>query len=261
MIDIQRAIQYMEETQGLVLPYGLLPGTYPGGIYSMFDEETWALYDWGALPEGIDGLDPGDMSAKPSWNDIVSAYEYSMQDDLRRENIKKLNAKARRSINLAYAAKNDIDEIFLRLSNEHNEANDEERRRLLQVCRTQKRAIIGMALDDLMNYDALADVIWARPPFAASFFTAIAGNERISLSAQCSHDGQSDITKWQYRQALSEVDLVDASWTDISESASNFMMSIIAGLSNGTVYYFNVRAVNAVGDGDLSEIRSATPTV
>ena len=176
MLDIQRAIQYMESTQGLVLPYGLLPGTYAGGIDSMFDEEMWAIYQWES-PAGSEGLEPGDMSSKPSWYDIVVATSRAEQADLRRDITKELNAKANRSINIAYGTTNNTDEIFMRLSNEQDEANDEERIRLLEVCRSQKRAIAGMTTADLQNYDALADAIWARTPFAASQFIAIAMNQ------------------------------------------------------------------------------------
>ena len=160
MIDISRAIQYMEETQGLVLPYGLLPGSRPGGIDSIFDEERWAWYDWRALPAGIEGLELGDPSAKPSWEEIVSAFEYSTQADLRRDLTVELKEKVRNRINIAYGETNDRDEVFLRLSNSHSTAQDDERIRLLAVYRTQKESVSTMTLDDLQTYDPLADEIW-----------------------------------------------------------------------------------------------------
>ena len=49
-------------------------------------------------------------------------------------------------------------------------------------------------------------------------------------------------------------------WTDISGSGANTTSHTAASLGNGTEYAFQVRAVNAAGDGVASDVASATPS-
>ena len=107
---------------------------------------------------------------------------------------------------------------------------------------------------------AVSDAANATPagvPTKPSPFTAMAGDEQVTLSARTGANGSS-ITKWQYRQATSSNGLPSASWQDIT-STSETLSHDVENLTNGTTYYFQVRAVNGVGDGEPSDVANATP--
>ena len=75
-MDIQRAINHMLSL-GFTLPYGVMPGTVPGGLNADFDEARWLQYEWNPpgglahLPEFADP-DP-EAFAKLSWRQTVWA--------------------------------------------------------------------------------------------------------------------------------------------------------------------------------------------
>ena len=75
-MDIQRAIGYLVSI-GFQLPYGVTPGSVPGGLDSEFNEARWLAYGFNP-PDGIVHLpefsvpDP-EASGKFSWRQIVWA--------------------------------------------------------------------------------------------------------------------------------------------------------------------------------------------
>ena len=100
----------------------------------------------------------------------------------------------------------------------------------------------------------------ATAPLAPTGLSATAGNTQMALSWTAGGDGGSAITKHQYRQKAGGGSY--GSWTDIATSAAgqtNATSYTVTGLTNGTAYTFQVRAVNAVGDGAASGEASATP--
>src|SRR4029079_6079679 len=89
---------------------------------------------------------------------------------------------------------------------------------------------------------------------ATPTLSATAGNGSVSLSWNAPADGGSAITGYKlYRGTSSGGEILWAnlgtatSWTD-------------TGASNGTTYYYQLSAVNSVGEGSRSSERSATPT-
>ena len=98
-------------------------------------------------------------------------------------------------------------------------------------------------------------------------FSATAGDTRVVLSWTApASDGGTAITKYQYRySAGSTVDTsaTSATWTDVPDGAdtdtdaSNETTFTVTGLTNGTQYAFEVRAVNS-GDGPAAT-DTATP--
>ena len=92
-------------------------------------------------------------------------------------------------------------------------------------------------------------------PGAPTLTSATAGNASVALSWSApAFDGGSPITGYQVRRGTTsggESELitlgVQTSYTD-------------TGVTNGTTYYYQVAAINAVGTGTASNERSATPT-
>ena len=68
--------------------------------------------------------------------------------------------------------------------------------------------------------------------------------------------GNGTITRWEYRYKSAGS---YGSWTAISSSAATTTTYTKTGLTNSTAYTFQVRAVNASGDGVASDEASATP--
>ena len=62
----------------------------------------------------------------------------------------------------------------------------------------------------------------------------------------------SSITKYQYRQRVSGADFGD--WSDIGGSSATTTTYTVTGLTNGSPYGFELRAVNASGDGKASSV-------
>ena len=85
------------------------------------------------------------------------------------------------------------------------------------------------------------------------------GNQQVTLAASVSSNGGSAVTGWKYRQKTDGGSY--GSWTEISNSSSgNSLSGTVTGLQNGTAYRFQVRAVNANGDGAESpESDAVTP--
>ena len=89
---------------------------------------------------------------------------------------------------------------------------------------------------------------------------AQAGNGEVALSWTAGGDGGSAIVRHQYR--VKEGNGAYGVWRDIATSAAGEAHAggyTVAGLDNGALYTFRVRAVNAVGGGPASEPASATP--
>ena len=110
----------------------------------------------------------------------------------------------------------------------------------------------------------LRDVAWTMAqtvPGAPTGLAAEPGDAQVTLSWTSGGDGGSAITKHQYRQKTGSGSY--GSWTDIPTSAAGetnaTSFTVTTGLGNGTAYTFQVRAVNAQGDGTASGEASATP--
>ena len=85
-------------------------------------------------------------------------------------------------------------------------------------------------------------------PAKPAGFSAIAGGGQVELS--WSNPNDSSITKYQVRHKEgTSFSASDDLWVDISGSGSGTTSHIVTGLTNGTEYVFQIRAVNAVGEG------------
>jgi len=90
-------------------------------------------------------------------------------------------------------------------------------------------------------------------------FTAKAGNKQVTLEWSTPNDGGSQIKKYQISQDVTAGYLEN--WNDIyiSSLGANSNSYTITGLTNGTSYTFEVRAVNNKGVGKSSGTQTATP--
>ena len=107
-----------------------------------------------------------------------------------------------------------------------------------------------------MAYDGLT-----AEPSSSPSLTATPGDSQVTLSWSVPDTvGVSAITGYEYQQSLTSSDFDDDTWLVISveEEAREV---IILGLTNGTTYYFRVRAVNIEGRGSPSAEVSALPNV
>ena len=98
------------------------------------------------------------------------------------------------------------------------------------------------------------------PPGAPQGLTASPDDGQATLSWIVGSEGGDAITKHQYRQQ--EGSGTFGGWTDITDSAPggvNESSYTVTGLTDGTAYTFQVRAVNGQGDGVESEEASVTP--
>ena len=83
-------------------------------------------------------------------------------------------------------------------------------------------------------------------PAAPTNLTGTIGDRSVALNWSPGDDGGSPITKWQYKQKTGTNE-----WGDWSDFPNNSYT--ITGLTNGTLYRFKVRGVNAVGPGAESD--------
>ena len=95
-------------------------------------------------------------------------------------------------------------------------------------------------------------------PDAITDLSAVAGNTQAALSWTVPGDGGAAITEFEYRQ---KTDGAYGSWLDISGSGATTASHTVTGLTNGTEYTFQVRAVNSVGNAADSNDATATPAV
>ena len=84
---------------------------------------------------------------------------------------------------------------------------------------------------------------------------ATGGNASVMLAWADPSDAT--ITRWQYRHKAGSG--AYGSWTDVPGSDAGTTSYTVTGLTNGTAYTFQIRAVNATGGGAASDEVSATP--
>ncbi len=111
------------------------------------------------------------------------------------------------------------------------------------------------------EHSASTTPMTADPPAAPTALTASAGDTRVTLAWTQGDDGGSALTRHEYRQST-DTGTMWADWTAIPNSAGNEAHATsytVSGLTNGTSYTFQVRAVNAVGPGGPSGNADATP--
>ena len=116
----------------------------------------------------------------------------------------------------------------------------------------QVRAVNAVAAGQMATASA---TLAEGAPGAPAGFTATGGAESVALSWSAPEDGGSQILRYEYRYAASGETWSD--WATVSGGGSARSITI-TGLTNGTLYGFQVRAVNSIGEGEASQA-TATP--
>jgi hypothetical protein len=84
-------------------------------------------------------------------------------------------------------------------------------------------------------------------PSAPTGVSGTPGNNQVALTWTPGSNGGSAISDWQVRYSTD-----NSTWTTFSDSVSATVGITVTGLTNGQNYYFQVRGVNAIGDGAWS---------
>ena len=94
-------------------------------------------------------------------------------------------------------------------------------------------------------------------PAAPAGLAAAGGHRQVVLSWTDPGDGAID--GWQFRQRTPPVTGAWGSWTNIADSTATTAAHTVTGLTNGTAYGFQVRAVDGALEGAASSEAAATP--
>ena len=97
---------------------------------------------------------------------------------------------------------------------------------------------------------------FGRPETTIDRLTAMHGDRRVKLGWTILTD-EGDYDGFQYRQKAGGG---YGNWTDVRNSGVSIREHVVAGLTNGTTYTFEVRAVNGSGGGLASDEASAVPS-
>jgi hypothetical protein len=91
-------------------------------------------------------------------------------------------------------------------------------------------------------------------PSPVAGLVATAGDSQVSLSWTAPSNGGSAITDYLIEKSTDGIN-----FTSVADGTSTSTAYTVTGLTNGTVNYFRVSAINAVNTGTASSIASATP--
>ena len=92
-------------------------------------------------------------------------------------------------------------------------------------------------------------------PSKISPITVTPSSSSVILSWNAPFNGNSNIINYVIQRSSS---LTSPSWTDISTSTFDTSYNV-TGLTNGTPYYFKIYAINSIGSGEVSDVKSGTP--
>ena len=95
-------------------------------------------------------------------------------------------------------------------------------------------------------------------PAAVTNLAAVAGDQQVTLS--WTDPNNTSITTYQYRQSTDGGSNWSPDWTNITDSDENTTSHTVENLTNDTAYTFEIRAVNATGNGASGSV-TATPVL
>lgn len=96
--------------------------------------------------------------------------------------------------------------------------------------------------------------VTATAPAAPAGLSATAGNTEAALSWTAASNGGSAITDY-----LIEYSTDNSTWSTFADGTSAGTSATVTGLTNGTLYYFRVSAINTINTSSVSSTASTTP--
>ena len=158
---IARALGWLEQEEGLILPFGFPVGSYRGGVRPIISEAEWDAYDWNP-PADLSFSDPDpEASPKPTWAELIEAAGHAERDDLVTLHIEALRQECRTRITKAYGESSIEEEILKRLGDAPVAAGDQSRRLMIWRFRELRLWLeVGASLTDLSGFDATDDTHW-----------------------------------------------------------------------------------------------------
>ena len=101
------------------------------------------------------------------------------------------------------------------------------------------------------------------PPKPSITVTSSRQAKTLDVKASVVEDSRDPVTSWNIRHATSSATMASATWsgtiTDTDPSTAGLTHSLnLTGLTVNTARYVQVRAVNSVGSGTVSDIASGT---
>ena len=154
------------EAEGvLTLPYNSTPLFEDGALVT---ERMWNAKQWNPPDQhghAVDEKSDPYASRKPTWEDLVAAFQERQLGDDRAEALAFLQSEARRHISVAYGASSAMDEVWRRLRGETTPEMDAERERLRVRYRIVKAALEAAgSIAELEDLQArLEDGTWTDP--------------------------------------------------------------------------------------------------
>ena len=106
------------------------------------------------------------------------------------------------------------------------------------------------------NTKTFTITVTATAPAAPTGLTATSGDTQTSLAWTAASNGGSSITDY-----LIQYSTDNSIWTTFTDGTSTSTTATVTGLTNGTLYYFRVSAINLINTSSASSTASATPVV
>ena len=101
----------------------------------------------------------------------------------------------------------------------------------------------------------------ATAPGRPRHLTAVLGNKQVELNWAASSNGGLPITSWQFRliEGAGSFTATSPAWITIPDSDADTTDYTVSSLDNGTEYRFQLRAVNARGEGSHAQTAAVVP--